>query len=234
MRCEGELHVRLRLTGLGVEVLGAPRMKHSSLLDHRVAEKGRQRHDRLAVGSDDLVVVDPQPARRVQLRLCQLQNSFANGLGSRLDGSAGDVGLARGGRGAGGADIRVGVQHDDIVDPELGAGDLGLHRDHALPHLGRRRVNLDARAPVDDGEADPRRRVVVESFGVADVLEADGVSDSTLHSLAMGRVGNSTWHLRQVRARGPRQRHRLDPSQQLRDRHRPIDHLAGDQLTPRF
>ena len=67
MRGEGELHVRVRLARLGIEMLGGARMEIARLFDHGVAKKGSQGHDRLAIGADHGVVLDPQLAGRVQL-----------------------------------------------------------------------------------------------------------------------------------------------------------------------
>jgi len=59
-------------------------------------------------------------------------------------------------------------------------------------------VDLDARPAVDDVQPHARRRVIVETLGVADVLEADGVADTTLDSFAMGRVRDPARHRREV------------------------------------
>src|SRR5439155_14373402 len=104
----------------------------------------------------------------------------ANRLAGGLHRAARDVRLARRGRRAGRADIRIGVEHDDVVHAKLGARDLGLHGDQALADLGRGGVHLYARLSVFREQADPGGRVVLEAFGVADVLEPDGVADAAL------------------------------------------------------
>ena len=132
---ESELHVGVRLPGLWIEAMRAPWSKLARLLDDGVAEEGRQGDDLLAVRSDHRVVLDAQLARRVQLRLGKLERSLADGLRRGLHGAAGDIGLTRGGRGAGGADPGVRVQDDDVADAQLRTRDLSLHRDDALAHL---------------------------------------------------------------------------------------------------
>ena len=114
--------------------------------------------------------------RPLRARSAASASSVAHRLARGLDRAAGHVGLARGRGRAGRADARVGGEHRDALDAELGARDLRLHRDEALADLGRRGVDLDERLAAVDRQAHARGRVVVEALGEADVLEADARS----------------------------------------------------------
>ena len=243
MRGERELHVRVGLAGLRIEVLRAPGPELARLLDDRVAQQGGERDDVPALGIDNGVALDAQVACRVQLRLRQLEDSFAHGLRRGPDRAAGDVGLARRGRRPRRSNPRICVQHHDVAHAKLASGYLRLHHDQALAHIGGGGVHLDSGPSVDDGQADPRRGVVVEAFRVADVLEADRVADPPLHSFAVGRVGDPSRHRRQISSTplslslSPEGRgvwHCFHPAQQLGDRDRAIDDLARDQLASRL
>jgi hypothetical protein len=91
--------------------------------------------------------------------------------------------------------------YGDAFDAELGARDLGLQRHEPLPDLGRRRVDSHQRLAVFHGERHPRRRVVVEARGEADVLEADRVADPAPDVLPVGDVRDAAGELAQVAAR---------------------------------
>src|SRR5712691_8388835 len=126
----------------------------------------------------------------MELRLREIENALAHRLRRLLHRPAGDVGLARGRGRARGADPRVGVEHHDVVDAQLAARDLGLDHDDPLPDLGGGGMDFDAWLAFVDEEADAGGRVVVEAFGVADVLEAGRVADAALHALAVRGVGH--------------------------------------------
>ena len=101
----------------------------------------------------------------------------------------GHPGHARRGRRAGGVDCRGRVRREhDVVGAELGPGDLEDDVRDALPNLRRGAMHLGAAVGV---QLDARGRVVVEPFGVADVLEPDREADAALHSFAARRVART-------------------------------------------
>ena len=67
MCSERELHVRVGLACLGVEGMGAARVKDARLLDDCIAQQGREGHDLLPIGSNHGVVLDAQLADGVEL-----------------------------------------------------------------------------------------------------------------------------------------------------------------------
>ena len=94
MRGEGELHVRLGLAGLGIEMVRAAGMKDAGLLDDRVTQQGREGHDLFPIGSNHGVVLDPQLARWMELGLRELEHPLADRFRRGFDRAAGDVRLA--------------------------------------------------------------------------------------------------------------------------------------------
>ena len=73
----------------------------------------------------------------------------------------------------------------DVVGSELRARDLEDDVGHALSDFGCGAVHLRAAVVV---ETHPCRGVVVEAFGIADVLEADGEADAALDAFPPRRV----------------------------------------------
>ena len=116
-------------------------------VDDRAMGGERERHVRVALA--ELVERDGRPVVVLAghldpvADLAQALPLLADRAARGLDGAAGHVGLARGRRGPGGADLRVRRQHEHVLDAELGPGDLAEHRDEALTHLGSRSVNLN-------------------------------------------------------------------------------------------
>ena len=68
---------------------------------------------------------------------------------------------------------------------ELGARDLGFERDQSLSHFSRGRVHERRRFTANQLELNARRGIVVETFGEADVLNADAIADSTPDTFAV-------------------------------------------------
>jgi hypothetical protein len=135
------------------------------------------------------------------------------------DGSGRHPGHPRGRRRPGRADRRRrGRGQRDRVGAELGPRHLQDHVRDPLADFCRGAVDLGGAVGTKDHA---RGREVVETLGVADVLEADGEADATPDALAPGRV-----------SRAARQADRL-PRQLLRLRHRQLggapDHLSRRQ-----
>jgi hypothetical protein len=165
-----------------------------------------------------------------QLRGGQGEHPGADGLAGCLDRAAGHPGLAGCRRGAGGTDLGVGWEDHHAVDPELGTGDLGLDGDQPLADLGGGGVHLDQRFAGDQRQADPGGRVVVEAFGVADVLEPDRVADPAPDALTVGHVGDPAGQSTEVEGLGGAfagLRPGLEPPEQLGHGGGPFDGLAG-------
>ena len=92
--------------------------------------------------------------------------------------------------------------------------------------------------------------MIVEAFGVTDVLETDGVADSALHAFAVGGVRDATGHGREVggpyrpslalpvNGEGPGdvggEGHGGHSGEEFGDWDWAVDFLAGDHLRARF
>src|SRR5206468_12118792 len=105
------------LAGLGIEAMRGARVKFARLLDHRVTQERGQRNDLPAVSAYDVVALDAQLARRMQLRLRQPSVTLAHRCGGGLDRASRDVGLPASGRGACRPDTRVRLEDYAFFDP---------------------------------------------------------------------------------------------------------------------
>ena len=96
----------------------------------------------------------------------------------------------------------------DVVDAELGAGDLEHHARHALTDLGRSAVHLGRTV---GEQANASGAVVVEALREADVLEADREADAAADALAARRVAGAAGQAQRI-ARQLLGRRRLERS----------------------
>src|SRR4028119_1269555 len=155
VRRERELQVRVPLPFL-VQRVGLPMVVLEGLLEPLRPDQVGQGDHGPPVGKD-LVPVQGEAAIFVKLFPDPLEDPLPDRFAGALDGGAGDVALAGGGGGAGGADPGIRGFYGDAFDAELGARDLGLQRNEPLPDLGRRRVDSHQRLAVFHGERPPRR-----------------------------------------------------------------------------
>ena len=100
-------------------------------------------------------------------------------------------------------------------------------------------MDLDPRPAVDHRQPHARGRVVVETLGVADVLEAGGVADAALHAFAVRGVGDSAGEGCQIKpltlTLPPRGGGHIPHSaQQLCDGDWAVQLLTGDHLAAGF
>src|SRR5690606_32407799 len=121
-------------------------------------------------------------------------------------------------------------RHDDPVDTQLGAHDLLLDGDQALPDLGGGGLHGGDRLAAGDLQPHPGGRVVVEALGEPDVLVGHRVADAAHDPLAVRGVGDPARQVAQVplRPRLGRQGQVADLADQLGHRSGRVDELAGD------
>ena len=231
---EGERRVAVALAVL-VEIFGRRMAVLDGLVDHDAGARLGDRNPPTGHRVENIDAVDGQ-AHRIDIvdPPDMLEQPLAHGSTRRVHRSPAHPGLSRGRCGSGRADLGVDAIEHDVVDAENRAGDLRCDRDEPLADF--RRGELQRDHPV--GKSTPGRRVVVEPFGVHQVLDGHTPADAADDVAALGGATGATrqsHHVdRSVVHEEPadghvRQRQRRRVADAALDRRNVQHRLAGDQ-----
>src|SRR5699024_747211 len=179
---EAVLHVRGSLSGFPVDRLGRAVSPLDGLVEYLVpAYPGGIGEYRPVPAGNDLA------GRDLDVRLA-VRGERARVPGNPVDqitthrvtggpnGPAGHISLSGGRGGTTITDAGVHRLHGHSLQSQFGTHDLLHHGDKSLTDLAARAPHGRAEFSCHDPQRDPRGRVVVESLGETDVLDADGVA----------------------------------------------------------
>ena len=225
---KGERHVAVTLT-VFIEFFGRAMVMLECLVERQTACGIGDRHSKRAHRVDDLCALDGESDRVEAVLLChRFEHSLAHKSAGAVDCTAAHPCLPRRRSAACAADGSGDGLEQHRVDTEHAARNLLCEHDETLADFGGGELQCcDA-----VGKVATRGGVVVEAFGVHQVLDGDTPADTSTDVRLAGREARATRDLQRVRGVrqrcGHRQRRCLtDATFHRRDT---FDYLTGNQL----